>query len=301
MIRTYAELVWLLKAFAHGSFLLLYILSRPGRGKTQLAKIIAEPDWLVRQGYNTAVMMYRDLFFYRHKEVILDDICGLDAKPQGQHLLTSLCQTTPTKVITHNAASTILDNDSIPHQFRTASRVLIMANRTGSGPHWPAILDRAALYYFDPTIPEMHNYAAGWFPRTAQEVYGFVAENLHRFDPERVSLRAYEHARQLWVAKGDWQSYLRSLWQSDLHFAFDDIMQDAGLSNPQKMARAIKELGLSKTTAYVWAEKWRREHEDAPKPVQQATGEDPPEADIAAIEAELNGQAKDDGEGAEEP
>jgi hypothetical protein len=288
-IRSYAELDWLLQAFADGKFTLLYILSRPGRGKTELAKTIAKSDWLVRQGYNTAVRIYCDLFYYRNKPVILDDICGLDQKEPGQYLLTSLCQTTQTKTVSHNAASKILEDSGIPNQFLTTSKVLILANRTGSGAHWGAILDRAMLYYFDPTVPEMHNYAATWFPKTAQEVYGFIAENLDHFDPERFSLRAYHQGRQLWLAKGDWQGYLRSLWQTDLHFGFDAIMQDATLSNPQKMARAIKELGLPKTTAYVWAEKWRHEHDDAPKPAKQARGEEPPEVDIEAIEADLRG------------
>src|SRR5262249_10888018 len=144
---------------------------------------------------------------HRHQSVVLDDVDGLYAQRDGIRLLKCLTQSEPMKWVSWHTEAPTFRRQRIPQEFRTASRVVIIANQWHTlNRNVAAVEDRGHVLCFEPSAAEVHRQAATWF--WDQEIFDFVAERLHWL--EEASLRHYVAAWELKQAGLDWKRLLLS-------------------------------------------------------------------------------------------
>src|SRR6266446_6398681 len=201
-MTTYGGLEQYVRAFAEGHLNLLMVFGPAGVGKSRCVRhaLGSQVCWL--GGQATPFGIYLQAYEHRHKPIVLDDVDGLYADRLGIRLLKALGQTERTKTVSWQTAAPTLGQCSIPRQFTTTSRVVLIGNDWKTLNHDVAALeDRGHLLLFEPSPLEVHRQAARWF--WDQEIFDFVADHLHLMAQH--SLRTYFHAWELKQAGLNWR------------------------------------------------------------------------------------------------
>jgi hypothetical protein len=203
-LTTYADLEKIAAAFAHGNLKLLILVGSHGLGKSRIVRqaLRGRPVcWL--EGNTSAFGLYCQLWHHRWDPVVLDDLDGLYASPDGIRLLKCLTQSEPLKRVSWYTDAATLQRDDIPQQFSTTSPVAIITNEWKTlNRDVAALQDRGHLVIFRPSAQEVHARTAAWF--WDQEIFDFWAERLQVL--REPSMRHYVAAWELKQAGLDWKS-----------------------------------------------------------------------------------------------
>ena len=202
-IRSYEELNRFVNAFAAGHLNLLILVGSAGIAKSQsVRRAIGEAACWV-EGNASAFGIYTQLYQHRGELIIIDDVDCLYTDRAAVRLLKCLCQTDTEKSIAwHTAAA---GTGELPNQFKTTSRVVIIANDWKTlDQNVAAVQDRGHLVMFEPTPEEVHRQVAEWF--WDQTIYDWFGEHLHLI-PDH-SMRHYVRASELQAAGINWVGHL---------------------------------------------------------------------------------------------
>src|SRR6516225_463803 len=156
-LTTYSELEQYVHAFAAGHLNLLMIFGPPGVGKSRSVRqaLGSHVCWI--GGQATPFGIYLRAYEHRHQPIVLDDVDGLYADRLGIRLLKALAQTERTKTVSWQSAAPTLSQRSIPRQFSTTSRVVLIGNDWKTlNDDVAALEDRGHLLVFDPSPREIH-------------------------------------------------------------------------------------------------------------------------------------------------
>jgi hypothetical protein len=207
-LRTYAEFESYLVDFVAGRYPFLWIVGRPGVGKTESIKaaVRGREVYYRKSGQLTPARFYDDLFRHRGQPVILDDSEHLLEDRIGAKLVAALGDTTPVKVLSWGIRSPVMGN--VPDVFSTTSPLCILANRSTAH---AAIQSRAVILYFDPTNLEIHRAVARWF--WDQEIHDWFGRHLHRLLP--LDARWYVIADQDKRSLRDWRQIILTTHATD--------------------------------------------------------------------------------------
>jgi hypothetical protein len=215
---TYAQLDLYLAKFATEKLGLVLLLGRHGTGKSESVKrALAVPDAashsiqtparmpLYVEGHMQPFGLYRQLWQYRNKPIVLDDLDRLYADPDCVRLLKPLCNTVKNKRL-HWLTNVTMNEGVIPSSFTTSSNVILIANEWKSlNPNVRALEDRAIILHFNPTNDEVHRKVGEWFDDS--EVYAFL-QKIMTLVPA-ISMRHYCKGSQLRCAGlDDWRTSL---------------------------------------------------------------------------------------------
>lgn len=202
-MRTYAEYGQLVEAFLAGDYQLLFVVGRPGLGKScEFDQRSGATSHLIR-GWAAPLQCYIEIYRHRNKRLIFDDAEVLWKRPGGRILLRSLTEHRTRKVVQWTSTTNELIREDVPQRFVTSSKVAIIANQFafGGDDEQEAILDRGHLIFFDPTPLEIHRRAADFF--WDSEIYNYIGDRLHLLD--NISFRCYLKACERKNAGGDWR------------------------------------------------------------------------------------------------
>jgi hypothetical protein len=259
-LTDYPQLELYLTKFARGELGLVLLLGRPGTGKSEsvkraLSTMPATADaadsrrTLYVEGHVQPYGLYRQLWEFRDRPVVLDDLDRLYADPQCVRLLKPLCNTTREKRI-HWLTRLTMDDEQVPSGFTTASNVILIANEWKSlNPNVRALEDRAIILHFCPSNAEVHRKVGEW--RDDREVYAFIGDLL-TVVPE-VSMRHYCKASQLRKAGlADWRNSLLQMTIPDRRIAsVVALRHDPSLqSEADRITRFTAETGASRATYF---------------------------------------------------
>ena len=189
-IRTYEQLRRFVEAFAQGHLNLLILVGAAGLAKSRTVReaVGDEACWI--EGNATPFGMYAELWKHRDRVVVIDDVDSLYSDRSGVRLLKCLCQTEPVEPVGWYSAAARLDQEGIPREFSTTSRVAIIGNDWKTlNRNVEAVQDRGHLVVFEPRAEEVHRQVGTWF--ADREIYEWFARNLHRITEPSM--------RQLWV------------------------------------------------------------------------------------------------------
>jgi hypothetical protein len=245
-VETYGDLEKYVDAFADGHLQLLIVYGPPGVGKS----------WTVRQrvgkractisGNASAFGIYIAACRHCDEPIILDDIDGFTANPQGVRLLKSLCQTDPEKTVSWQSQAAALERENIPRSFTTRSQVAILANSHFVSEDALALEDRGHVLVFDPPPIEVHRKAATWF--WDQTVFDFVGKNLHLM--ARHSFRTYVTAWERKKADLPWQSAVLDRCLSGTSLEVAKLRADSRFKTEEERVRAFIEGGFGCRATY---------------------------------------------------
>jgi hypothetical protein len=204
-VTTYQRLEEYLQAFANGYFHLLVLVGNGGLAKSRSVRAVLNGEACWIEGNATPFGMYVRLFRHRDKFVVIDDVDALYADRSGVRLLKCLCQTEEEKSVAWHSDARSLERQGIPREFKTRSRVVIVANDWRTlNKNVAALQDRGHVLLFQPSAAEVHTQAGTWFDD--REIYEWFGANLHRTGEP--SLRHYVRAKELKAAGMDWTDVL---------------------------------------------------------------------------------------------
>lgn len=224
-VTTYGQLDRYLGKFSSGELGLVLLWGRPGTGKTESVKrALSVPDGaaedarppggspLYVEGHMQPFGLYRQLWEFRDRPVILDDLDRLYADPGCVRLLKPLCNTVKQKSL-HWLSNLTMGEGHLPSSFVTSSNVILIANEWKSlNPNVRALEDRAIILHFDPPNEEVHRKVREWLDDP--EVYEFVGEVM-TLAPV-LSMRHYRKGSQLRRAGlDDWRTSLLRMLIAD--------------------------------------------------------------------------------------
>jgi len=294
IIREYATLKQYLEAFAAGHINLLGIIGRPGTGKSHLVRTVTQEKAVVLlKGHSKPLKVYMDLYRNRDKLVILDDAEGLYDDRNGKVLAKSLWDTDRVKTIQWNTTTKLLDQAGIPTSFMTTSRFCFLQNKWhGQDEDSAALLDRADLFYFDPTPREVHIEAANWF--WDQEIFDFIGKYLHLLAAP--SARLYVKAAQRKAAGLDWQKLISNEMQARSRTIVQELEAKA-LSADERVAEFARLTGLSRSTYFAYKKELTEQEKLQPLtpevlPPIVLKNTEPPQVQMDEIEEEKPALAK---------
>ena len=261
-LATYPQLDLYLAKFAAGELGLVLLLGRHGTGKSICVRralgissaetesgILAGPRVLHIEGHMQPYGLYRSLWDFRDRPVVLDDLDKLYADGDCVRILKPLCNTERVRRITWLTNLTLSAAD-VPSSFTTRSSVVLIANewRTAN-PNVRALEDRAIVLHFHPSNAEMHRCVGEWFED--REVYAFLAQVVDA--APALSMRHYCKGSQLRRAGlADWRSSLLQMVLPDPQLAFVMALQyEPTLSvEEERVARFVKITGRSRATYF---------------------------------------------------
>lgn len=261
-LTNYKQLELYLGKFAAGSLGLVLLLGRHGTGKSESVRRILSAsitcvdgdtegteEALFIEGHMQPFGLYRHLWEYRDRPVVLDDLDRLYADPDCVRLLKPLCNTIRHKRL-HWLTNATLNETGIPSSFTTKSRVILIANEWKSlNPNVRALEDRAIILHFDPPNAEVHRRVAEWFDD--QEVYDFITSIMSAIPA--VSMRHYCKGSQLRRAGlKDWRISLLQMVISDPRVGCLLALQhDPAInSERERVQRFVSSTGCSRSTYF---------------------------------------------------
>ena len=204
-VSTYAELHKFVQAFADGHLNLLILIGSAGLAKSQsVRKAVGEGAcWI--EGNATPFGIYNELYRRRGELVVIDDVDSLYTDRSAVRLLKCLCQTDPVKSVAwHSAAA---GTEQLPREFKTTSRVVIIANDWKTlDQNVAAVQDRGHLVIFEPSAEEVHQQVGQWFDDP--HIYEWFGDHLHLIP--NPSMRNYVRAKELQASGINWVAHLLS-------------------------------------------------------------------------------------------
>jgi hypothetical protein len=135
-----------------------------------------------------------------------------------------------------------LDEQGIPRRYETTSRLCILANSMARvEENLAAVLDRAFVLRFQPSVDEVHRHVGTWFPDT--EIHGFVGKHLAMIT--RPSIRFYRKAEDLKRVNADWRGWLIKQWVEDEPqlAVVASVLADPSLTTAAQRVKRFAELG----------------------------------------------------------
>jgi hypothetical protein len=252
-LTTYVELERIVEAFAQGHLQLLILIGSHGLGKSRVVRkaLAGRACWL--EGNVSVFGLYCKLWQHRHRPFVLDDVDGWYAQRDGVRLLKCLTQSEANKRVSWHTDAPTLRRQQIPKEFRTSSRVAIIANEWQTLNHNVAALeDRGHVVFFEPSAVEVHRHAATWF--WDQEIFDFVQARLHIL--AEASLRHYLAAWELKQAGLDWRPLLLNRCLTGTALLVAQLKADPRYTSETERVRAfIESGGGSRATYFNWCKK----------------------------------------------
>jgi hypothetical protein len=246
-LTTFSELEQYVRAFGAGHLNLLMIFGPPGVGKSRLVRQTLGNHVCWIGGQATPFGIYLQAYEYRNLPIVLDDVDGLYADRLGIRLLKALGQTERTKTVSWQTASPALGQCSIPRQFTTTSRVVLIGNDWKTlNDDVAALEDRGHLLLFQPSPVQVHQQAARWF--WDQEIFDFVADHLHLVAQH--SLRTYCHAWELKQAGLNWRQGILGRCLTGMALAVAKVKADPAFGSEDERVRAFVESGAGCRATY---------------------------------------------------
>jgi hypothetical protein len=244
-VATYYDLQLFVDAFAEGHLTLLIVYGRPGVGKSWTVRHRVGKRAFTINGTASPFGIYMAAFQHRDEPIVLDDIDGLTASPQGVRLLKALTQSDSEKTVSWETQAAALDREGIPRSFKTRSQVAILANSPFASEDARALEDRGHVLVFDPPPLEVHEQASTWFWN--QEVFDFVGHYLHLMPHH--SFRTYVNAWERKNAGLPWQSAVLDRCLSGLTLEVAKLRADPRYKSEEERVRAFveRELGCRAT------------------------------------------------------
>ncbi len=264
---------WADKFVADDGIAFLILHGPPGISKSQAFKQRLGAKSVI-EGKLTGVAMYEKLWELKDSPIVFDDVDALLTNKDTLNLLKLVGNTDSVKTVQWNTNSRVLSSQQIPRWFTTTSRIAIICNSInnliGS---LPAVVDRAILVEFVPTIHELHAEAGRWFQD--KEVYKFIGASLAQLST--LSLRNYVKAAELKrVGIKNWQDHLlQSCGINPKQDAALQVLRDPTLHTLQQRIAKFKELcGGSKATFCRYQQELRDLHPELAAAVNLAGEED---------------------------
>lgn len=255
VVTNYYDLGCYLNKFAEGSLDLVLLLGQPGIGKTEAVRqaLCIDGDSRGRalyiEGHAQPFGLYQELWRYRDRPIVLDDLDRLYANPDCIRILKPLCNTRRNKRISwlSNAVATVPE---LPIEFTTDSNMILIANEWKSiNSNIRSLEDRTIILWFNPTPKEIHRKTAEWF--NDREVYQFIGSYLSHIP--QLSMRYYDKGRRLREAGFlDWRKSLLQMMLSDRTVAVVAGLQldPRWTTDAQRVEQFNAETGLSRATYF---------------------------------------------------
>jgi hypothetical protein len=247
-LRSYGDLDEWLRGFATGTFPLLFVIGRPGLGKTQRALRILDGRpcvWI--DCHATKLAVYCRLYERRDRPVVIDDENSLVSDPGKLSLLNALCQTNPEKILRWDSTTRLLEERGVPAEFRTTSPVLVITNRLRNNtPQIAAMIDRGQPLLFQPAATTVHAAAAEWFRDV--EIHDFIGAWLPVIPG--LSMRDYAKGEAMKRAGMDWRALLHRQWRSGKLARVATLKADPGFTSEEHRVQAFVESGFGSRASY---------------------------------------------------
>ena len=246
-LTDYSAVAEFVDGFAQARLNLLFLIGRPGLGKSQLVQRALEGKehaWI--DCHSTKLATYMKLYRHRDQPVVIDDENSWMSDSAKLDLLNSLCQTNPVKTIRWMSTTRLLEECSVPDEFQTRSPVLIITNRLRVvSPQVRAMIDRGLPLIFQPSAATIHESVADWF--TDREIHEFIGKWLAIIPG--LSMRDYVKAANLKAAGMDWRSLLHRQWKSGKLARVATLRADPSFATEEDRVRAFTEGGSSGSRA----------------------------------------------------
>jgi hypothetical protein len=218
-ITTYQELSRWVEAFLRPDGLnLLFLVGSPGCGKSAAfkARLNKAEHHYLKASRLTAFQLFKQLYKFRHKAIILDDVEDVLKRSDTARLLMALCETEEqARMIAWFGTESLLRTRKgqkgviIPQEFETTSRVCVICNDWNIlTSRFGALLDRGTTVFFDPPVEEIHRFVGEWF--VDNEIYDYIGK--HRSEIPQHSIRYYVLAHDQKRLGLDWRSVLQESW-----------------------------------------------------------------------------------------
>jgi hypothetical protein len=275
-VTTYKELNRWSEAFVKGAFPLFFLIGNPGHAKSwNIKRLVAEererakkqkkakrkkknvvidklPDnhipepLYIKGGAVSSFMLYKQLYLHLHETIVLDDVDSIYSDRNLVRLLKALCESEKEKVLGWWTANRQLEAEEIPSEFKTRSRVCIIANRWKElSDHVSSLMSRGVMIRFDPSVGEVFMYIKKQKIITDREILGFVATNLWMID--KVDIRDFINAVDAKKARLDWRDALaQSLGIRDMLIVETLSQNKSFQSNEQRAAEFMRMTGQSR-------------------------------------------------------
>ena len=242
-VQTYEQLSQYFRAFGSGKFNLLVVIGRPGIGKSQELKRMANRVHIIR-GELAPIYIHRELYHHRNQPLALDDAHFLTG--MGQGLLRDLTQTDPVKTMEWHSDNKMLQKEEVPTKFKTRSKVCILTNKFfGGNAEAKALEDRAHLLHFHPSNEEVHRHVATWF--WDQEVFDYIQARLHSLDA--LTCRLYVKAKELKNSGINWREHIANHFISEKEVLVQESLAWKG-KKMERVARWQEMTGMSEREYY---------------------------------------------------
>lgn len=255
IISSYDDLKPWLLAFAARTFALVFLIGRPGLGKSQRAqRTLEERPHVWIDCHATKLAMYCLLYQHRDQPIVIDDENTLLSALEKVGLMNALCQTNPVKTLRWDSTTKLLDERGVPSQFQTSSPVLVITNRLRA--HTApvrAMIDRGQPLLFQPTAPAIHAEVANWF--TDREIYAFFGTWLGAIPG--LSMRDYVKAQSMKAAGLDWRTLLHRQWKSHKLARVAALRADPAFLTEEARVRAFEAGGGSRASYFRYVQKLR--------------------------------------------
>lgn len=247
-IASYADLEQWVANFRSGNFPLLFVIGRPGLGKSQLVlQALADVPHAWVECHVTAMAMYRRLYENRDRPVVIDDESSMLKDGPKVSLMNALCQTNPVKTLRWDTSSRLLEDWGVPSAFTTTSPVIVITNQLKNlNPQVSAMIDRGQPLLFEPSPAEIHDATANWF--TDREVFDYIGDWL-RMVPA-LSMRDYVKAKAMKTAGMDWRDLLLRQWRCSRIAKVAALRDDPGFATEEERAQSFVAQGLGSRATY---------------------------------------------------
>jgi hypothetical protein len=240
LLTSYSELESYLKQFADGIYRFLWVMGRPGVGKTETAAAAVQDRRVlyVKSARVSALALYQKLHEHLNEPVVLDldEMSDILRDPDWRRLFLALGENTESKTLYWHTTTPLLGD--VPREFETGSTLCVVSNEE---PRQAAVRSRATILEFAPTNREVHAAAARWFWH--QEIYDWVGRHLDRLHP--LDMRWYSEAYSDLVAGRDWQDLLMKNYALN---PAEALVQDLE-SDPARPTRQDKERRFAEVMA----------------------------------------------------
>jgi hypothetical protein len=265
-VTTFPEQATYIDAFMKkGGLRLFFLVGDPGCSKSWMIRSMVRigQHVYVKVGRLTALQLYKLLYRYRHKTIILDDVEDALKRDDTRKLLMMVCETddkdrlvgwlgTESLLVTKKGKKSV----RIPQEFTTRSRVCIVSNNWDilSGKFGP-LLDRGLVVFCDHSNQEIHRHVGTWFKDT--DIYNFIGNHLD--DIGLHSIRFYTGSSELKSQGLDWKAALLESWTNEqksrnvAEEAIKKVMADPTYKNDKDRVEAFqKECGLKRRMFYYY-------------------------------------------------
>lgn len=248
---------------------LLFVVGDPGLSKSHYVKSnLDEEHAYLKAGQLTAFQLYKLLYRYRNKAIILDDIDAVLRNPMVAGTLKMLCETddeartvawfgTESQLKVRKGKRVV----KVPQEFTTTSRVLLICNDWDLlAKQMEALLDRSVVVFFDPGNVEIHTRnVAAWFDD--KEIYRFIGQHLDIIP--KLSVRHYVTSAKLKEQGLDWRSVLLHTWEQErdakkvdpLHVLRDLLLDDSFETDAERIEAFKDRTGLGRRSYFNYKKK----------------------------------------------